>query len=368
MQLQNPDLQPEFSQPAKQPGSVEPAAATGSPPKKSLKKLLMVAIAVVSALIVTMVVSFVVWYRVQMLPKTSNDIYHVITIQSGDSTTNIAEALEEKQIIRSSRAFVWHVRLNQVPGLQAGSYRLSSKLSSAEIAAILASGKVSTLDVLIPPGLRLKQITARLVEAGFEPVEIESALNAVRDHPLLKNVPRNVPLEGYLFPDTYKIGPDTTAEQLVRLMLTTFESKITPEIRTGVQNQGLTLEQAVVLASIVQMEEAEYDTQQKVAQVFIKRLNEGVPLGADPTFKYAAAETGQPAVPSLQSPYNTRLVSGLPPSPIANFNITALMAVANPADTSYNYFVAGDNGITYFSFTQEQHEAFTQKYCQSCFR
>ena len=200
---------------------------------------------------------------------------------------------------------------------------------------------------------------------GFQETDITAAFEAVRDHPLLRNVPSEARLEGYLFPDTYQVGPSTSAEELVRLMLDTFQKRVSedPSINAGITAQGLSFEQAVIIASIVQKEVPDYETQKTVAQVFLKRLKEGIPLGADPTFRYAAAVEGGPSDPSNNSRYNTRKYTGLPPTAISNFNISALKAVANPSSTDYLYFVAGDDKITRFSHTLAEHEALTRQHC-----
>lgn len=349
------------------PGAQHTPLPSPQPPKKRKRILLWVTLAVVSVL-VAMGIVLVGWYRTQLSPKTKTDSYHVITIKPGQSTSAIARSLEEKAIIKSATAFVWHIKLSNTASLQAGSYRLSSKLSTPEIARILADGKVSETSVLIAPGLRLAQIKNILVNSGYTEAEVDEALVAVRDHPILAGVSQSSPLEGYLFPDTYHIGPDTTAEQFIRLMLDTFQSKITPEIQQGLKKQGLDLRRGIILASIVQKEVSDYPNQQKTAQVFLKRLSEGIVLGSDVTFQYAAAETGQASTPELNSPYNTRKVSGLPPTAIANFNIDALRAVANPAKTDYNYFVAGDDGTVYYSKTEAEHESLTRQHCQTCFQ
>ena len=339
-----------------------------SPKPKGKKKVVLIILGILAGLILAVFATVFIWYKTQLAPKTTDDVYHVLVVQSGASRQSIAYDLEEKQIIKSSSVFLWHTKLTGKSNLQAGSYRLSSKLSTPEIADILASGKVSTVDILIPPGLRLSQIKAELVKAGYGASEIDQALISVRSHPLLKNVSSSTPLEGYLFPDTYRIGPDTTAEQLITLMLNTFEKKITAEIKTGLAKQRLSLEEGIILASIIQKEVSDYPNMQKVAQVFLKRLNEGVVLGSDVTFQYAAKETGKAEVPTLDSPYNTRIVAGLPPSAIANFNIDALRSVAEPATTDFLYFVAGDDGTVYYSKTEAEHEALTRQHCKSCFQ
>lgn len=333
-------------------------------PKKRSFLFLLLSI----GLITISIIGTLAWFKIQLRPVTKDDVFQSISIPSGSTSLEIADNLERKGIIRSSTAFLWYIKLTRQTSLQAGVYRLSSGSSTPGIIKILESGKVESKNILISPGLRLKEITEILIKAGFEAEEIEYALRESRIHPLVKNLDSSVPLEGYLFPDTYTINQDTTAKQLITLMLDTFQSKITSEIKNGIKKQGLTQEQSIILASIVQKEVADFPTQQKVAQVFLKRLQEGRPLGSDVTYMYASKETGGKADPSLESPYNTRRVTGLPPSAISNFNIEALKAVASPTSTSYNYFVAGDNGITYFSKTLEQHEEYTRLHCQSCFQ
>lgn len=330
---------------------------------KANKKRFKVAIGLIIALFTLTILSGVGWYLYSLSPKTTDDIYKVIKIETGESTNDIATKLQNNKLIRSSRAFTLYTRLSGINSLQAGSYRLSSSSSTPDIATTIADGKVTTTNVLVSPGLRLSQIKALLIKDGYSEDDIDEALVAVRNHPILSDYPATDPLEGYLYPNTYQIEPDTSVEQLFRTILDTFEDDITPEIKSGLQRQGLTMRQAVILASIVQKEVSDPEVQKTVAQVFIKRLNEGVVLGSDVTYKYAAAEFGTPDLPSSNSPYNTRKFLGLPPSAISNFNISALRAVAFPTSTNYNYFVAGDDGTTYFALTLEEHEQNIAKYC-----
>ncbi len=333
------------------------------PKKNDKKRALGTIILLFTGVVVATGISLVAWYVHALSPKTADNVYRVVKIEQGDTTKVIATKLQKEKVIRSSQAFIFFVRLNGINNLQAGSYRLSSADSTSKIASVIADGKVTTTNVLISPGLRLDQITALLVKDGYSQQDIDKALIAVRDHPLLQNYPKTNRLEGYLFPNTYQIEPDTSAEQLIRSSLGSFNKSITPEIRQGLTDQGLSLEQGIILASIVQKEVSDPKVQKTVAQVFIKRFNEGTVLGSDVTYKYAAAQFGTPDNPGSDSPYNTRKFVGLPPTPIANFNISALKAVANPSDTTYNFFVAGDDGKTYFSTTLEQHEANIAKYC-----
>lgn len=334
--------------------------------KKSRKHRLLIKLLIGALLfLVTLILGVIGWYIYTTSPRTTEDVYSVISVKPGSGTQVIARQLEENGVIRSAAAFSLYSRLNGIKNLQAGEYRLSSKQSVKTITEIIADGKVTTVNVTVLPGQRLDEILATLQKDGYSEADLNTALSSVRSHPLLKDLPANTRLEGYLFPDTYKIGPSTSAEQLFNLMLDNFQSKLAEDsgIRAGLTAQGLSFVQGVTLASIVQEEVRAYDDQQKVAQVFLKRLEAGMPLGADPTFKYAATVFGGPNNPSNDSPYNTRKFTGLPPTPISNFNISALKAVANPSNSDYLYFVAGDDGTTHFSRTLEEHEALTERYC-----
>lgn len=307
--------------------------------------------------------SAVIWYAQATSARTTEDDYAVVSVKAGSGTALIGKQLEDQRIIRNAKAFSIYAKLNRVNNLQAGEYRLSSKQSVSEIVQIISSGKVTTVNVLVSPGLRLDQILTALEKDGYTQSELEAALVAVRDHPLVKDLPSDVPLEGYLFPDTYQIGPSTTAQQLLRIMLDTLQKQITPQLTAQIKAQGLTIPEAVVMASIVQKEVKDPSVQPMVAQVFLKRYREGIKLGSDVTYMYIEAKTGKQVGPSLDSPYNTRRYSGLPPSAISNFNFSALEAVANPTKTDYLFFVAGDDGTTHFSKTLEEHEALVKKYC-----
>ncbi len=341
----------------------QPTPSPKDQPTKNKKRSLLWVIAAILACILIALITLMFWYNAQLSPRTQEDSYHIVSIKTGSTTGQIADELEQKGVIKSARAFRVYVKFNHITNLQAGDYRLSSKQSVREITDTLASGKITSVDVLIPPGLRLDQIEDILVKNGYTKSDLEAALTQLSASPLLESLPSGANLEGYLFPDTYKIGPDTTAKELLTLILNNFQSQITPDITTGLAAQGLTLRQGIILASIVQKEVSDPDVQPTVAQVFIKRYKAGEVLGSDVTYMYAAKITGQTSSPELDSPYNTRKYPGLPPGPIANFNISALKAVAHPSNTDYSYFVAGDDGEVHFSNTLEEHQALTKQYC-----
>lgn len=364
--------QHQASQPMASPATVPPTKqahhshhakpnSTRQKPRLSLNKAIMLGLA---GVMLAAIIGSGIWYAQALGPRTADDVYHVVKIKSGTPTSQIADDLREAEVIKSATAFSLYVRLNGISNLQAGTYRLSSAKSTPAIASTIADGKVTSTNVLISPGLRLDQIKALLVKDGYSEDQIDLAIAAVREHPVLVGYPSSARLEGYLYPDTYQIDPDTTATELLTKILDNLDSSISKDMREGITQQGLTLPEAISLASIVQKEVSDPATQRTVAQVFLTRLSQGMVLGSDVTYKYAAAQFGTIDSPSSSSPYNTRKFPGLPPTPISNFNLSALKAVANPTNTDYLYFVAGDDGTTHFSRTLEGHEANIAKYCQ----
>lgn len=305
------------------------------------------------------------WYDNALKPYSAADTRIRVTVSSGTDATQIGKLLQDKRVIKSARAFSHYVsKTGHKDDLQAGTYLFSPAYSVQRIVDMLIKGEVDNYNLTLVPGKRLDQIATSLQKAGYEKAAIDTALAKAYDHPLLADKPPGASLEGYIFPETYTLDSQTTADKLLVTTFDTFWQRIQKEgLADKLKSKGLSIYQAITLASIVQQEVSTYEDQQKVAQVFLRRLKEGIPLGADPTFRYASHKAGVADYINIDSPYNTRIYKGLPPGPIGNFNLSALKAVADPAPTNYLYFVAGDDGITRFSDTQETHEALTAKYC-----
>jgi UPF0755 protein len=305
------------------------------------------------------------WYTTNLRPlEADSSVYKKFVIELGDSVADIGRGLEEAGIVKSSTAFAWYVKGDQAGvSLLAGSYSISPSMSVPIIVNLLSEGRIDSSLVTLLPARRLEETRQELAEHWPES-EVNAALAADYDHPLLRDKPAAANLEGYVFPDTYEIDDSTTPQELIRRSLDNFYKKIEERnLEPEIEAQGLNFHQAITLASIVEKEAGSEDDKPKIAQVFLKRLHEGIALGSDVTFFYAADELGIAASVDLDSPYNTRLYKGLPPGPIASITITSLEAVAEPANTDYLYFVAGDDGQTHFSMTLSEHNANVEKYC-----
>lgn len=338
------------------------------PNKRSiLRKLAMVMIALSIALIGAAIYGYT-WYTNQLKPAAADSYVVEVVVEPGSSTGQIAKLLEDKKIIKSALAFEIHARISEKRSkLKAGIYELDPSLSTPEIATLLSSGVIATDSFTITPGLRLDQVERLFIQAGFSEEEVTKALIAsnYKDHPALIDLPIGASLEGYLYPETFQITADDKPEDIIRRSLDELAKIFSQERVAAWKKQGLDTYEAITLASIVEMEVPDAQDRKVVAQVFLKRLAEGATLGSDVTYYYAAALSGEDPTPDLESPYNTRIYAGLPPGPIANPDLSSLIAVAEPADTDYYYFVAGEDGKTYFANTEEQHQYNIATFCKS---
>ncbi len=306
-------------------------------------------------------------YYANLKPVGTSQRNQLVVVKKGDTAREIAATLKEAGVIRQTWAFEWYVRNHDLRDkLQAGSYYIRSSQSVQEIAKILTQGQVATDLVTILPGQRLDQIQQALVNAGFTPDDVEKSLNPdlYKDHPALSDKPAGASLEGYLYPESFQRHPDTSAQVIIKASLDEMQKRLTPDVRAGFVKHGLTIHQGVILVSIVEQEVGKKSDRPIVAQVFLTRIQQGMQLGSDVTAFYGAIINDQKPSVAYDSPYNTRIHSGLPPGPISNVSQTSLEAVANPAGTDYIYFVAGDDGNTYFSKTLKEHEALTAQHCK----
>jgi len=277
----------------------------------------------------------------------------------------IAQQLEDAGVVRSELAFRIHARLSGTQhNLKAGSYNLQPSISTPAIIEHLVSGKQDTFKIMFRPGETLTDTRTTLIKAGFTEADVTAALQKAYDRPLFAGKPAGADLEGYIFGNTYEFTFDATVETVLDRVFDEFEAYIEDhDLVEAYKKRNLTLYEGITLASIIQKEVAGPDDSKQVAQVFYKRLADGMPLGADATFVYAAKKAGQRPTVNFESPYNTRVHKGLPPGPISSPGSHALLAVAEPATGDYLYFVSGDDGKNYFSKTLDEHETNTRKYC-----
>lgn len=338
------------------------------PRRRWWPKVLIVVLISVFIVVCVGVVALRHIYMENLKPASPSQRTITLTIPLNSSVHQISTQLKAAGLIRSDWAFEWYVRSAEVGNqLQAGTYSLRPSQSVQDIVLSLTQGKVATDMITILPGQRLDQIRQAFIQAGFNEQAVDAALDPTLydGHPALVDKPRGANLEGYLYPETFQKDAQTKPEDIVRASLDQLQKYLTPELRAALNKQGLSVHEGIILASIVEQEVSKQEDRPQVAQVFMKRFRENMPLGSDVTAIYGAIVAGQkPPSLTYDSPYNTHYHAGLPPGPISNVTTSALRAVAYPASTDWLYFVSGDDGITYFSKTLQEHEALTAAHCK----
>ena len=289
-------------------------------------------------------------------------------VEPGESAATIAARLEELGLVTDGELFRMFIRYHEIDAnLEAGEYVLRPNMTMAEIAETLQHARIEEVTVTIPEGWRAEQVAQMLAEENI--VDGDEFLALVRggkfDYSLLQDRPEGSSLEGFLFPETYRIPVQAEAKDLIERMLSTLEERFTPEMRRLAAERGMTIYEVMTLASIVEREAVITEERPLIAGVFLNRLEQGMYLRADPTVQYAKgydATTGQwwPAVAvedweAVDSPYSTYLYPGLPPGPICSPGLSAIQAVLEPADTEYLFFLAKGDGSHAFAITYEEH-------------
>jgi len=324
-----------------------------------------------SILLIILILIGVFWsniaYTIDLKPVSLNQNTQLVTIESGSSISQIADQLKKAGLIRSSWAFELYIHSHQSDTeLQAGSYDLSPSQSTPDIISALSLGKVATKLVTIIPGDRIDQVRTDLINSGYSSASVDSALNPANYStlPVLAFKPAGVnTLEGLLWPDSFQKTSNTDPSVIIKESLTEMGQHLTSSVQAEFANEGLSTYQGLILTSIILQEVNKPSDQTQVAQVFLSRLKIGMQLGSDVTAIYGSIVAGQTPSLTYDSPYNTLINKGLPPTPISTINTSSLYAATHPANTNWLYFVAGDNGTTYFSTDLATHNAQTAEYC-----
>ncbi len=299
--------------------------------------------------------------------ETSPDQTVQIQIPPGTPGQQIGQDLEAAGLIRSALAWKlwsrWQARQTDGGGFQAGTYALAPTSSMTDIAEIIWTGQVVQTSFTIPEGWNRRRMADYFEQEGFFPSAEFLAVTEEIPRDRFPWIPDGLPhLEGFLFPNTYQLPAEgITATQVRDIMLQQFETVALPLYDPNATE--LSLLDWVTLSSIVEKESVVAEERGTIAGVFTNRLEQNIPLGADPTVEYGLGITQTPEQPltwaqvGTPSPYNTYINPGLPPTPIASPGQASLEAVLNPEDTDYLFFVARYDGTHVFSRTLAEHEA-----------
>jgi len=293
-----------------------------------------------------------------------------LVVEEGETAGQVVERLSQAGVAADAFLLRTYLRYRGLDtGVEAGRYLVHGGMTTRELAQVLQSARPTEFLLTVVEGWRKEQIAGALEQMALR-IKGEAFLAESNLRPLGYSFSNELPeppsLEGFLFPDTYRVDEESSVGDLVRAMLDNFESRVDQSLRDGFAAQGLDLFEAVTLASIVEREAVIPDERPVIASVFLNRLVQGMHLDADPTVQYALGlqpDGGWWKAPlflddlNLASPYNTYLQGGLPPGPIANPGLSALEAVAFPSQTTYLYFRArcDGSGRHEFAETFEQH-------------
>lgn len=303
------------------------------------------------------------FYRLEYPSVPATPSKATVLFPQGTSTAQIFRKLEEAGVVRDARLAEIYYRLYRSKTLlRAGEYRLDRPMPIDDVINRMGRGEVVKYSVAVPDGLTAEETFQLFWSRGIGGPE--GFRRALQETELLPGLTNGVTdLEGFLFPNTYLVTRSTSARAIVDLMVAEFRKNFTFEMREKAHALGLTLEQAVTLASIVEKESALPREGPAIASVYLNRFKRGMPLQADPTVIYALKRDGKwvgtlyRADYVYDSPYNTYLYAGLPPGPICNPGLNALKSAVSPAKTDYLYFVADASGGHKFSRTFEEHLA-----------
>lgn len=295
-----------------------------------------------------------------------------MTVASGDVAGRVWERLVESGFtdrVLPWRYYAW--RQEAAASLKAGTYHLERGETIAAVVARLKAGDIvpDEIGITFPEGFTLEQMAARTSAKGLgtpeEFIAAATPANFQDRFAFLRELPAGRTLEGYLFPDTYQVFDDDSPRDVIARQLRTFDQKLSEELRSEARRAGRSLDQIVIMASVLEREVITDDDLALVSGILWKRFDTGVGLDADATIRYALEKWDEPLTTQdlgVDSPYNTRRYRGLPSGPISNPGLRALVAAVRPAESAYYYYVSAPDGKTYFAKTNGEHNENKAKY------
>ncbi len=306
-------------------------------------------------------------------PISENQAVLQFVVEPGWGVIRISQELVSVGLIRNAYLFQFYAGINGLSRrLQDGAYFLSPNQNLKEITRILSRGAGLTKELTLTfiEGWNNQEVADYLNKQGL--ISSQDFMTAISnkadwwdEYEVLASRPTARDLEGYLFPDTYRVFRDATITDVVRKMLDNLENKLTPELRQEIAKQRKTIHEILTMASILEKEVSSDGDRKIVADIFYKRLELGMPLQADSTVNYVTGKTdvrSSAADLEIDSPYNTYKYQGLPPGPISNPGMASVLAAIYPRSNPYFYFLTTPDGQVIYNKTYEGHVAAKAKY------
>ena len=295
-------------------------------------------------------------YIILTTPFSDNNQEVEISIERGATAKKVATILHDNDLIKSKSLFLLSIKfVGKSNIIRAGKYKIRKNLNTFELIDII-TGK-NSINITIPEGLTIEQIALLLEQQGIISSK-EQFIESTNNIKIPFEVPQNrATLEGYLFPDTYNFVRNMVNSEILNIMLNRFKKKI-DSLQIDFEKIKLLLDEIVIIASLVEKEAKVDDERSLIATVLLNRLKKKMKLNCDATVRYALKKYDAPLTKDdllINSPYNTYLYYGLPPSPICNPGLKSIIAVINPPDADYLYYVSKGNGTHYFSKTLKEH-------------
>lgn len=317
------------------------------------KRLEKIAIILAAVILLAATHLYITFYT----PPSDRPESRTVVIERGLSFRMIAEKLEGAGVVRDADSFSFAARiLGAYTKVKAGEYEFTTNMTPIEVLEYLVKGKIKRYIVTVPEGYSVREIAKALEEAGL--VQKDLFIARALDPAFARSLGLAGPtLEGYLFPDTYVFNKGMSADEMIARMAERFRM-VFAEFESEAERKGMSARKVITLASIIEKETGEPSERNLISAVFHNRLKKGIKLQSDPTVIY-----GIPAFDgnikkqhlSMKSPYNTYVIFGLPPGPIANPGKEAISAALRPAEADYLYFVSKNDGTHQFSRSLREH-------------
>lgn len=324
--------------------------------KLKIKRFLLYILILPSIAAVVLIGSLFLYARLPIDSAKTTTV--LVDVPTGSSLMKVINILGDAGLVKQKLLF--HVLVAIKGGarsIRAGEYEFTTSLSPSELVDKLIHGDVKNYPVTIYEDYSLKQVAEQLKKYKLIHEDVFFQL-AERKEFLSSLGIRGDSIEGYLFPDTYFFNRSMTTRQIMRIMVERFWSKISPEMINQAAEKGLNTHQFVTFASLVGKESGYSAEKPMIAAVFYNRLKKGIPLQSDPTTVYDLKDFNGKILRrhyKRESPYNTYIIRGLPPGPIANPGLDSFQAVLRPADVNYLYFVSQKDGTHFFSSSLVAH-------------
>lgn len=291
-------------------------------------------------------------------------------INSGDKTEDIAQKLQDQGLIFNKYLFlIYNYSTQKFKNLQAGNYLLSPSMDIIEITEKINNGEIIEEKITIIEGWTINEIADYLENKNLflKEVFLENIENHSQEYDFLEDKPKDLGLEGYLFPDTYFIS-QKTPQNIIDQMLSNFNNKLSSQLKEEIQKQGKTIFEIITVASLIEKEVKTFEDKKNVSDIIWKRLDVGMPLQIDATIVYITGKkttTISSEETQIDSEYNTYKYKGLPKGPICNPGIESILAAIYPSSNQYFYYLSTKEGETIFSKTLEEHNIAKQKYIKT---